>query len=614
MMLTIPKRWRNLNQEFAGIQDKLIQSVLKDAVATNGWSIDKEYNIHTCERQSTIERKKSSQKILNARVIEQFADPADELKFRRMRERYISRFVPVHDFPENVDEITKMFRSVKITPVESDGQKDLYRFLRHTWRLPFNTTPGRTLSFIVTAGEEQKAIGIFSLASPAMWMASRDEHLGYEKLDRLEISKTGNRKNYEDKHSWVQRWKRCGMLEDGKHPHPLSGKYTVSEFIGSLKSTLLERIKQFPVFCFKDRPDLIQRATKHGIKVKDTKPSWINGIEPSSTKTQREHIKKRRRITEKCLDALDALNPSPNSPWPNSIESLYDLLHDSGDNGAALKAMKYGLREAKTKRISGDIAELVICGALPPLNKLRVGKLVAMLALSKETQMAWNKKYSNSDSKIASDLAGKSIRKKADLSSISTTGLYGASNAQYSRVRIPLTLGQTLRWEMVGLTGRAGKGPSNLMLSSKTWAHIKSYSATSKIEGVSGKFGEGTSARIRRMKSVFSHLDEHSSRHGYAKPGEVNRLLNRLVENPFSRSVHVANLSPNSVRYNLNIDSELSDQVTTPSVETIVEFWKQRWLTPFLSRSPEFRQQIVREIRSIDLSGCLPPFTGDVIN
>ena len=117
MMLTIPKRWRNLNQEFAGIQDKLIQSVLKDAVATNGWSIDKEYNIHTCERQSTIERKKSSQKILNARVIEQFADPADELKFRRMRERYISRFVPVHDFPENVDEITKMFRSVKITPV-----------------------------------------------------------------------------------------------------------------------------------------------------------------------------------------------------------------------------------------------------------------------------------------------------------------------------------------------------------------------------------------------------------------------------------------------------------------------------------------------------------------
>ena len=48
--------------------------------------------------------------------------------------------------------------------------------------------------------------------------------------------------------------------------------------------------------------------------------------------------------------------------------------------------MKYGLREAKTRRISGDIAEMVICGAVPPMNSFRVGKLIALIAVSSTTR------------------------------------------------------------------------------------------------------------------------------------------------------------------------------------------------------------------------------------
>ena len=170
------------------------------------------------------------------------------------------------------EDVISMFTNVNIHPVMSKVDKRFYRFLRHSWRLPFNTTPGRTLSFLVTAGEESKVIGIFSLASPAMWMACRDEALGYEKLDVL-MKVDRQNKRRETKAEWCQRMAQCGMVDDCKTPHPLSGKFTLKEYIAGLRNGLVLRIHEFPVILFDDRPDLIYKAKQHGISLEKMQKS-----------------------------------------------------------------------------------------------------------------------------------------------------------------------------------------------------------------------------------------------------------------------------------------------------------------------------------------------------
>ena len=249
---------------------------------------------------------------------------------------------------------------------------------------------------------------------------------------------------------------------------------------------------------------------------------------------------------------------------------------------------------------------MVICGAVPPMNSFRVGKLIALIAVSSTTREIWNKTYNDVESVIASQLAMRSIRKKANLSSISTTGLWGASNAQYSRLKLPQEHGLSIKWKQVGITGTDGSGPSNLMLSKRSWKAIDEFLAGDK-EGVSGKFGEGTSARIRRMQKVFKLADEESTRRGYTKKGQLRTILSCIAENTFSRSVHVANLHHNSIRYNLGIDEELNFN-DHANLQDAVDHWKNRWLLPYLERDEEALKKSIETLRKLDLKSVYPPF------
>ena len=116
---------------------------------------------------------------------------------------------------------------------------------------------------------------------------------------------------------------------------------------------------------------------------------------------------------------------------------------------------------------------------------------------------------------------------------------------------------------MVGVTGTDGSGPSNLMLSGTSWGLVRQVVLAKDIEGVSGKFGEGTSARLRRMQAAFGCCEARW-------PG-IRKILARVVENPFSRSVHVAHLAHNSIRFNLGIDDELHVREGGRSLEEILE-------------------------------------------
>ena len=85
------------------------------------------------------------------------------------------------------------------------------------------------------------------------------------------------------------------------------------------------------------------------------------------------------------------------------------------------------------------------------------------------------------------------------------------------------------------------------------------------------------------------------------------KLWDRIVLNPFSRSVHVCLLSKRSVSYLLGVDSEFRHVAPLPSVAEVVSHWKSRWLAPALNRDGS---ELIETTRSQDLSDLLPEFGG----
>ena len=602
--------WVPTKQELDDPELLLVHAVLSDALTELGWTYDSERGLSPPALGDAMERKQVAQTILTARVEEQFfGDEASDQRFTKTRSQLLdsSELLRPLSISEHPDDVLALFTDLAVCPVKTSAEKATFRYLRHAWRIPFNTTPGRTLSFIVrVGGTTGPIIGIFSLASPAMWMSHRDEALGFENFD-LDLNLPPDQR----KRDWLQRWSKAGLVDDGTRLHPHSGRFTVSELLGGMEFALIRRLEQFPleVMCNDNTPAGDARRASlalfsDDINMEGTTPvRWED--EPTDSTAARKRKAKRRRIVDGCLDALSALRHWRDSlHGPMTLEAFYAELHDASEvesGPARVKALKSAMREAKTQRISADLAEMIICGAIPPFNALRVGKLVAMVALSNEVADDWHNAYNNMESVIASQLAGRSIRKSANLSSLSTTGLYGRSNAQYDRIRLRVAADLSIRLNMVGVTGTDGSGPSNLMLSGTSWGLVRQVVLAKDIEGVSGKFGEGTSARLRRMQAAFGCCEARW-------PG-IRKILARVVENPFSRSVHVAHLAHNSIRFNLGIDDQLHVREGGRSLEEILEEWKDRWLRPLLTReAAEGSLGAIERVRQVDLNSVLPPF------
>ena len=83
------------------------------------------------------------------------------------------------------------------------------------------------------------------------------------------------------------------------------------------------------------------------------------------------------------------------------------------------------------------MADITVCGAVPPYNPILGGKLVAMLAASPEVVEAYRRRYRDAESEIASSMAGRPIVRPAELVFLGTTSLYGVASSQYNRVRVP---------------------------------------------------------------------------------------------------------------------------------------------------------------------------------
>src|SRR2546423_10221446 len=95
------------------------------------------------------------------------------------------------------------------------------------------------------------------------------------------------------------------------------------------------------------------------------------------------------------------------------------------------------VRKAKADRVGTAIADLTVCGGVPPYNEILGGKLVAMLMVGPEVVVEYRRRYGGIPSIIASSMAGQRVCREAELVFIGTTSLYGQRPSQYERISIP---------------------------------------------------------------------------------------------------------------------------------------------------------------------------------
>lgn len=298
------------------------------------------------------------------------------------------------------------------------------------------------------------------------------------------------------------------------------------------------------------------------------------------------YAKKRARQLTALLKGWSGLQPLTaleQAPGPELLRALREATSRRRTSwleadrrvltGAA--GMNRGLTEALLQRkvhmAATRIVDVAVCGAIPPYNDLLVGKLAALLALSREAATAYFEAYSGRASKIQSQMASGDYARPADLVALTTTSFYAVGSSQYNRLRLPPDL-RSLRWSEVGVS----RGYGTLHFSGET---CKLLGDLLHVEGgykfITSTFGEGPSERLRKLRDGMTML---------------HLPADDLLLHGMARLVYVATLTP-ATRPGVRAGGDPHHEAG-PTIEAITAFWRDRWLAARL-REPE-RLQVLR--------------------
>ncbi|HBY61497.1 MAG TPA: hypothetical protein DEH78_16875, partial [Solibacterales bacterium] len=229
------------------------------------------------------------------------------------------------------------------------------------------------------------------------------------------------------------------------------------------------------------------------------------------------------------------------------------------------------VRIARSKTVGTEIADLTVCGAVAPYAHLAGGKLVAMLAVTPEVIAEYKRRYQGVPGIIASSMAGRPIRRSANLCYVGTTSLYGRRPNQYDRLSMPAELvgGEataSIRYEFIKDDADSRtQGIGTFHFSSRTLKGLERF-----VQGRKGGwkannlFGEGTSPKLRGLRDGLMALGL-----------EADELLVHGME----RCLYGVKLAKNVDRYLLGIDPEpqWAFDPTRLSASAVSRWWLERW-------------------------------------
>lgn len=447
--------------------------------------------------------------------------------------------------------------------------QDIWRYFRHTWTNPYESVPGRSMLFLVRDGAapNHPVMGIGSLSSAAVQLDARDRFIGWLGEDIIAECQQNANPEYAD---WalatidkaLKAIYRQDFLEKGILPAKLPKHIPQSVIVKLQKLAAKARNEHFT------RAGATQNKANgdaSGVKAADWQKfarSWL-------------FTSKRAREIANLLESRNTLNAAFDGVAKDKrLEALFAT-------EAGRMAFSKVVRLARSRTVGTEIADLTVCGALPPYNALLGGKLVAMLAASPEVVLEYRRRYELLPSIIASSMAGRAIVRPANLVFIGTTSLYGERPNQYDRTSYPCDVvggptGKSVRYRYLRSHERSRtSGVGTFQFGRDTKAAIEKYlSSTTNGRRVNNVFGEGTSPKLRSLRDGLNALGINSD---------------EMLQHGIEKVVYGVTLVSNPARYLLRLDSLpeyfFSLDQAQASTLNIAEYWFQRWASGRMQRS-----------------------------
>lgn len=457
-----------------------------------------------------------------------------------------------------------------------DGERDdftgiktseIWRYFRLTWSTPAETTPGRTLQYLIrdAAHPMHAVMGIASLENCAVQITCRDNYIGWNQkafIERVTMLSADEAKN---------EFKRLlQYIEKGIAGIDYSSLCTDATVNNPTEGDI-QQLFDYASSAEQRRQELLREGLEEGVE--EEAKSELGSISKDAEKAL--YNRKRAEQLGRLLMAKKALLDIYNSE--QFAEKFVDFCNSEYGNSAIRSA----LVAQKTQHIGSSLMELNVCGAIPPYNEILGGKLVALLAISPQVIHDYKERYANKASMIASRLKGAEVFRPADLVYIGTTSLYYVGSSQYNRLKIPGSIFKSdfdVVWKRLGMT--IGFGTMHI---SKATTLSLTEATSDGYNRINHVFGEGASPKMRLLTMAIRELLE-----------STNEDSKDFSKHAMSRIVYGACLAKNTIDYLLGKAEkpEYYTDITNykEGTQKIIDYWSMRWLKSRLNFKPIYER------------------------
>lgn len=455
---------------------------------------------------------------------------------------------------------------------------DIWRYFRYTWSIPYKSTPGRNVFYLIrdAAQPYHPVMGIAALGNCVLQLTNRDNYIGWT-LDSIksELKKKIKTEVFEEI--------LPGQLDLKRHVEKTTELESSREYQARIQlesDKTIQHLLRFLDEAISDitpinllTADEIQNPSYGSIERLKEVAESLKELQLNNKRTAGEinwnaeactplFTKKRAIELAKLLEAKLIIRNMLETEQGN-LEALKKLL--SIDKG---KSINIALQANRKSKIGSNLMEIIVCGSIPPYNEVLAGKLVSILMCSPVVIKEYNNRYSEQVSEIASRMKGEKVVRDSKLAFLGTTSLYHMGSSQYNRIKIRVGNGKYLEYKKLGET----EGFGSVFFAQETTRFISSM--VQLIDGgrkINNVFGEGTSPRLRLIRSGLSalgissenYLKHHTRRivYGVCLASNTREFLKGEVE---------------ELDYFLPLDG--NEEKYTGQ---LIDFWRERW---FLKR------------------------------
>ncbi|MHB8450381.1 MAG: Druantia anti-phage system protein DruA [Mycobacteriales bacterium] len=312
--------------------------------------------------------------------------------------------------------------------------QDVWRYARHFWSIPYQSTPGRNLFYLIrdAALLERPLIGIAALGNPILGLAKRDDHFGWSAngLERRLPDLDARKRREMAGHLFRVLRDAIEATYSGDLDVPVNPLEAARTAVAALEEierrSAADRLAKLDAAGEeRDADYLLIRAAQNAADHGD-----VDSVDWESV--ARTALYRRKRAGA-LADLYRALATLTDLGFTDRGGDLPKALAEAEGR----RAIETALRRIKQEALASNVMEMITCGAVPPYRAVLGGKLVALLMLSRQVVADVEQRYGDRVSIIASAMAGRPVSRPAKLALITTSSLYEAyGSSQYNRLKV----------------------------------------------------------------------------------------------------------------------------------------------------------------------------------